>query len=562
MLWLVASVAGLFAGPLVLRAVRRARAVVDALDGYVVVGVAGLAVLHLLPHALEAAGWWAALAALLGLLLPMLTERVLAVGHGGLVALAVAGLALHTAADGAAIRMGDLHLGLGVTLHRIPVGLLVWWAVGPRRGAALLVGLAGATCLGFALGGVVSTFVAAPALGAFQAFVVGSLMHVVVHHASPAQLHDHEAGHDHGHHDFHDCHDHPEEAEADHSARWAGLGALGAGLSLAALGHGEHGHEHELVHLALGAAPALLLAYLGAGLVRAFVPGGGPPDTGSGLSAALWGVGLGLRSPARSCDLLPLYRRLLGSGAPAAAAVAVLLATPALSFEAVFLSIPFLGLELTGLRLVGAALVALLAALVVGPRIRRAPQPSPSTPRPGLAGGLRYGFGPLVDHTLPWVLLGLAVAAAFEPFADPAWWSLLPVGAAVLFFSLVGVPFYVCAAGITPVAAVLLQRGAPAGAVLALLLTAPTLSFALALALRREHGASTAWLLVGTVLGVGVAVGVGISQLPPPVIPRMGEPGPVQIACGLGLGALFVVSLLRQGPRGFIHQITGALHAH
>ena len=85
----------------------------------------------------------------------------------------------------------------------------------------------------------------------------------------------------------------------------------------------------------------------------------------------------------------------------------------------------------------------------------------------------RAGFVELVDGTAPWIVLGLAIAAAAEPWLVQMLWAQWSDVLEVAVFALLGMPIYVCAAGATPLIAVLLAAGVSPGAALAFLLTGP-----------------------------------------------------------------------------------------
>src|SRR5262245_37458028 len=149
MTYVVATWLALLAGPLLIRLVGPRRGLIALLDGFVLASIVGLVIGHLLPQSLELAGGWAALAAVVGVSLPPLVEHTLERARGpwdGLMLLVgMAGLAVHAMLDGAGIASeageGGGMLTLGVLLHRVPMGLSVWWVVRPRagRGAALVV---------------------------------------------------------------------------------------------------------------------------------------------------------------------------------------------------------------------------------------------------------------------------------------------------------------------------------------------------------------------------------------------------------------------------------------
>ena len=60
---------------------------------------------------------------------------------------------------------------------------------------------------------------------------------------------------------------------------------------------------------------------------------------GGSLSSALKGMVVGLPLPICSCGLIPIYRTLVVRGAPVAAAMAFLVATPELGLDAILLSV-------------------------------------------------------------------------------------------------------------------------------------------------------------------------------------------------------------------------------
>jgi zinc transporter ZupT len=248
MLFLIAALIGLALGPLVFNALHRSPATQLALDGFVLVAVVGLVISHILPEAFESAGWWSILAASAGLLLPLTVEKLRALSHNAShgVVLGVAGLALllHASVDGVGLAAaeGSSALALAVVLHRLPVGLAVWWLVCPqfgRRWAALVLAALGvATVSGY---GMQIAFAPSEgiALHLVQAFVAGSLLHVLLHQA--VGFHDH----------------------ADETVGWRVSGTLGAvaGFALVLFLPGVH-HEvtfgARLWAVALASSPLLL----------------------------------------------------------------------------------------------------------------------------------------------------------------------------------------------------------------------------------------------------------------------------------------------------------------
>ncbi|HCP47362.1 MAG TPA: hypothetical protein DIU15_15070, partial [Deltaproteobacteria bacterium] len=380
---LLASLVTLALGPAVLALARRSSAMLDGLDGFVYVAIGGLVVLYVLPDAYVRAGWWVVPAAAIGLAGPSFVERRIQRSahhaHAAALVLACVALGLHGLLDGIALvgasdadaAHGSSHshgsgagLALAIVLHRLPVGVMVWWLVQPAYGAAAaacsLVGVALATVGGFALGPALLGALATLPMGLFMALVGGSLLHVVLHQSHPIQ---------------------PVPGVEPHlSSQWpswltpGGLGAAVGTLLLLVLHEAEWSsaaaasHDHNglgtaalFLHLALASAPALVLAYGMAGLVQAFLPKASMDwlGRGTGFGQAARGVAFGLPLPICSCGVIPVYRSLVLRGAPPSAAMAFLVATPELGLDAVLLSVPLLGGPMTVARVVCATLVAL-----------------------------------------------------------------------------------------------------------------------------------------------------------------------------------------------------------
>lgn len=159
-------------------------------DRGILVAVPLLVGWHVLDHGLEEAGWTVLLALAAGTAAPWAIERAShrAASRTGFLSLlaGLSGLALHALFEGTALPGAEPSLHLALVLHRAPVGFIVWWMVRPRYGRAWGVGvlsaLAGATIAGAAIGGALESW-SGSGTAFYQAFVSGSLLHVVMHQA-------------------------------------------------------------------------------------------------------------------------------------------------------------------------------------------------------------------------------------------------------------------------------------------------------------------------------------------------------------------------------------------
>jgi uncharacterized protein len=362
------------------------------------------------------------------------------------------------------------------------------------------------------------------------------------------------------------------------TSRSAGLGAL-LGLLLVLIHPDEHGSEEpahfdflgELAELSLASAPAVLLGYLLAGAVALIVSERGTAylKQGSRLRQALKAVMFGLPLPICSCGVLPVYESLVRRGVPLAAGIAFLVATPELGLDAALLSWPLLGWQIAVARLVAAFFVALAASLIVSRFAERTAVGTPelleAARRPSPQEAFRFGLVEMFDHTMPWILFGLVIAALSAPLWHHPWLKTVPDALQVPLFALIGLPLYVCASGATPLAAVALQAGVSPGAAIAFLLTGPATNTTTFAILARLHGKRVALLFGASVAGLATLSGYAINfmslTLPPPLAEAGHADGSwLNKAALVLLVFLTLLSLLRQGPRGMLGQVTHALH--
>ncbi len=186
MLLLLASLIALGSAPWVDRSlVGRPRASA-MLDAAATVLVGGLVLLQILPEALSHGGGMVLAAVAIGALVPAGCGR-LPNGELGVVVLATVALGLHGLVDGAILATSqEPHsqaLAEAVVLHSLPVGLAVWRATASHHGgwvAGAVLGVAvAAEALGFAAAELVPA--GGTSLAVAQAFVAGSLLHLISH---------------------------------------------------------------------------------------------------------------------------------------------------------------------------------------------------------------------------------------------------------------------------------------------------------------------------------------------------------------------------------------------
>ena len=570
-LLLAIATLALVVGPLLERGARRRPRLAGLVDGLTVGGIVVVSLLHLMPESTAHLGLWAPLLLLLGLLLPLGTERllhlrwqgwritvgalivVLFVGH-----LLVEGAALASTANNERLALATV---LVVAAHNLPLGVLLWGQTKRRFGSSwsvvVLLSVGAITWFGPQLLPIEeSTF------SAFcSAILAGGLLHLVLQHESS------------------------EVSPADRPGRnaWAAVGALGASwLLISYLNvqevHSEHAHgasslPHAFLELFLETAPPLLLGVIAAGLIEAFLPEVATRwlSRGSSFSQAARGVAIGAPMPVCSCGVLPIYRALVQKGVPATAGLALLVAAPEIGIDSILLSLPLLGWQTTTARVVAALVLALCVGWFVGRLARgvRGPAllgPAQNSLRPGLAGVAR-GLFETWAHLGPWILFGLFAAVFLEPHLDTAWVASIAPWKQVIVLSLAGMPSYICATAATPLAAVLLVAGFSPGAVLAFLLTGPATNWSTFAALQRLHSRRVALAFTLTALSVTFVLGMLVNA----VLPRSILVAPIEAAhatswlhiASAGILCLLTLwVLVREGPRGFLLQLSQGSEPH
>jgi hypothetical protein len=192
---LALSIVALLAGPALYTLGRRNRIVRQVLDGFIFITIAGIVTVHIVPEALTGGGTAAIAFLALGIAFPIILERALHesfhAAHALVLALAALGLVIHAVLDGIALLpSGTRDLAYAVILHRLPVGMAIWWSLRPNLGlGAALAAFAmiiAASAASFMLGASAVELAEARSIACLQAFISGSLIHIVAFGVSHA----------------------------------------------------------------------------------------------------------------------------------------------------------------------------------------------------------------------------------------------------------------------------------------------------------------------------------------------------------------------------------------
>ena len=296
-------------------------------------------------------------------------------------------------------------------------------------------------------------------------------------------------------------------------------------------------------------SPFLLLGFLLAGLMHAFIPGQiysrylAKPTFSSVLYAALFGVPL----PLCSCGVIPTAMSLRREGASKGAVASFLIATPQTGVDSIIATYSLMGLPFAIVR----PIIAFLTALFGGQMVNAVKDPSPALPREGeesqhnkpveahcecgcghnhehshehehsfigkIKEALSYAFLEMMEDIGKWLMVGLIVAGLitvlvpdsfFEIFKDNSLASML----LVLCFA---IPMYLCATGSIPIAVALMLKGLTPGAALVLLMAGPACNMASILVINKVMGRKTLITYLASIIAGAVGFGLAIDHLLP-----------------------------------------------
>lgn len=287
----------------------------------------------------------------------------------------------------------------------------------------------------------------------------------------------------------------------------------------------------EIFELVNEMSPFLLLGFLLAGLMHAFLPAHlwrrylGGNSFRSVLNAALLGIPL----PLCSCGVIPTAMSLRKEGASRGATVSFLISTPQTGVDSMIATYSLLGLPFALLRPIAALLTALLGGQLVnrfagvkeGEEIAALGQERDGTTKKTfwqkLKIALNYAFVEMMQDIGKWLVVGLIVAGVITVFVPDSFFALFADNSllSMLLVLLFAIPMYLCATGSIPIAVALMLKGLSPGTALVLLMAGPAANAASLLVVNKVLGRRTLVIyLVSIVLGA-ILFGLGIDYLLP-----------------------------------------------
>lgn len=286
---------------------------------------------------------------------------------------------------------------------------------------------------------------------------------------------------------------------------------------------------HEVLYLLHSMSPYLLLGFLLAGIMHAFIPGRlysrhlSQPRFSSVVKAALFGIPL----PLCSCGVIPTAMSLRREGASRGAVTSFLIATPQTGVDSIIATYSLMGWPFALVRPIAALVTALWGGALVNVADRHATlaaspvaaaQPSAPLPqgfRAKCLEALHYAFVEMMQDIGKWLAIGIVVAGLITVFVPESAFALFRGNtlASLLLVLVIAMPMYLCATGSIPIAVALMLKGLTPGAGLVLLMAGPACNAASMLVVRKVLGTRTLLLYLLSIITGSVAFGYGIDYL-------------------------------------------------
>ena len=289
---------------------------------------------------------------------------------------------------------------------------------------------------------------------------------------------------------------------------------------------------HVFFHYLAEVLPALAIGFFISGLVHELIP----EDKvlkylgSSGIRPILYSTLVGAMLPVCCWGSLPIAVSFQKKGAKLGPILAFLVATPATSISALFVSYNVLGLFFTAYTFFAVIAMGITIGLI-GNRIRYTPKTIPekaACPQcetdPGhihlhgkktvLVKGisvLRYAYIELPKEIGLELLIGLLLAAAVATFVPIGRLIKLYLGGlfGYAFAVIFGIVMYLCSTASVPLIDSLMKQGMNPGAAMTLLLIGPVTSYGTILVLKKEYGLKVLTVFLASLIVSTLLLGLG-----------------------------------------------------
>ena len=289
-------------------------------------------------------------------------------------------------------------------------------------------------------------------------------------------------------------------------------------------------------------SPYLLLGFLLAGLMHAFIPGMVYSRylSGHGFRSVLYGALFGIPLPLCSCGVIPTAMSLRKEGASKGATVSFLIATPETGVDSIIATYSLLGLPFALIRPIAACCNALMGGMLVnafadekeGREISEEDTKSCCCHHEGQLGvaevkgqksplnvqcsmfnklkeALQFGFVEMMGDIGKWLVIGLIIAGLITVFVPESFFTIFKGDTlmSMLLVLCIAIPMYICATGSIPIAVALMLKGLTPGAALVLLMAGPACNMASILVINKVLGRKTLFVYLFSIITMAICWG-------------------------------------------------------
>ncbi|MDR0515976.1 MAG: permease [Fibromonadaceae bacterium] len=273
-------------------------------------------------------------------------------------------------------------------------------------------------------------------------------------------------------------------------------------------------------------SPYLLLGFLIAGLLKAYVPKERYIKyiARSDFRSVLWAAIAGIPLPLCSCGVIPTGLSLRREGASKGATISFLISTPQTGVDSIAVTYSLLGLPFALVRVLAAFITALISGAVVSKldkdtsdSISENSSNQDSYHKNKALQALHYGFVEMLQNIGKWLVAGIFVAGLLAIFLPENIFSsyLNNPLLNMLIVLAVAVPTYTCATGSIPMAAVLIMKGLSPGAAFVFLMAGPATSIASMTVIGKALGKRTLLIYIVCIVAGAMMFGLAIDYLLP-----------------------------------------------
>ncbi|MBF0503672.1 MAG: permease [Candidatus Omnitrophica bacterium] len=276
--------------------------------------------------------------------------------------------------------------------------------------------------------------------------------------------------------------------------------------------------------------PALALGLLMSGIIHEFIPENWVERYlgGKGIRPIMLATMIGAIAPVCCWGSLPIALSFRKKGATLGPVFSILVATPATSISAVFVTYRFMGLKF--------AIYAFFAVIIIGLIMGSIGEfldikitdrnngvldnktedschccscGGKSTFWRRVRGALKFAFIDMPKEIGLQLIIGLFLAALVTSVAPIGFWikSYLAQGCGYLFVILYGLIMYMCATCSVPLVHAFVNQGLNIGAGMCLLLLGPVVSYATILVLKKEFGFKVLVVFVASIAALCLLTG-------------------------------------------------------